>query len=52
MIVENLAGKVLEARSFEITSASTNWSWGTTVPRIGAEKEVKVKIVIKSLTKI
>ena len=51
MIVENLDGKVLLAESFEHTSSSTNWGLGTAVPRIDGEKEVKVKIIIKSLIK-
>ena len=51
MIVENLDGKVLHAESFEYTSSSTNWKRGTSVPRIDGEKEVKVKIIIKSLMK-
>ena len=51
MIVENLDGKVLLAQSFEHTSSSTNWSYGTSVPSIDGEKEVKVTIIIKSLIK-
>ena len=51
MIVENLDGKVLLAESYEKTSSSTNWSLGTSVPRIDGEKEVKVTIIIKSLIK-
>ena len=51
MIVENLDGKVLGAKSFEHTSSSTYWSYGPFVPRIDGEKEVKVTIIIKSLIK-
>ena len=51
MIVENLDGKVLKARSFEKTSESKNWSFGTTVAKIDDEKEIKVTIVMKSSIK-
>ena len=51
MIVENLDGKVLLAQSYEYTSSSTDWGFGTWVPKIDGEKEVKVKIIIKSLIK-
>ena len=51
MIVESLDGKVLHAESLKHTSSSTNWSWGSWVPRIDGEKELKVTIIIKSLLK-
>ena len=51
MIVENLDGKVLLASSFENTSKSTHWIWGSLVPTIDGEKELKVTIIIKSLIK-
>ena len=51
MIVENLDGKVLQARNLEYTSSSTDWGYGPFVPKIDGEKEVKVTIIIKSLMK-
>ena len=49
VIVRNMDGTVLFARSYEKTSADENWSWGWAISQITNEKELYVSVIIKSL---